>query len=78
MRTVTAFDTSPYLNGSLSFPNDDQNFNEFFAGFDPAAIMAAVNAATPTLANPDPRYGSGLGTSFQSVRSVRIYARFAF
>jgi len=76
--TVTAFDTSPYLNGSLSFPNDDENFNEFFAGFDPRAVMAAVNAQTPSLGNPDPRYGTGLGTSFQSVRSVRVYARFSF
>jgi outer membrane receptor protein involved in Fe transport len=76
--TVTAYDTTPYLNGSLSFPNQQQNFNEFFAGFDPAANMAAVNAQTSTLANPDPRYGSGRGTSFQGARSVRIFARFSF
>jgi outer membrane receptor protein involved in Fe transport len=76
--TVTAFDTTPYLNGSLSFPSDDVNYHEFFAGFDPRAVMAAVNAQTPTLANPDPRYGNGLGTSFQGARSVRIYARWAF
>jgi hypothetical protein len=76
--TVTAYDTTPYLNGSLSFPNQQQNFNEFFAGFDPAANMAAVNAQTSTLGQPDPRYGSGRGTSFQGARSVRVYARFAF
>ena len=76
--TVTAFDTTPYLNGSLTFPNDDVNFHEFFAGFDPRAIMAGLNAQTPTLGNPDPRYGSGLGTSFQGPRSVRVYARWAF
>jgi hypothetical protein len=76
--TVEGFDTSPYLTGSLDFPNDNVNFNEFFAGFDPRAVMAALNAATPTLANPDPRYGSGLGTSFQGARSVRVYARFQF
>ena len=73
--TVTAFDNTPYLSGSLSFPNGD---HDFFSGFDPVAVMAAVNARTPTLANPDPRYGSGLGTSFQGARSVRLYARFSF
>ena len=76
--TVTAYDTTPYLNGSLTFPNEEENFNEFFAGFDPRAIMAALNASTPSLGNPDPRYGSGLGTGFQGARSVRVYARFAF
>jgi hypothetical protein len=76
--TVTAYDTTPYLNGSLTFPNERVNFNEFFAGFDPRAVMAALNARTPSLGNPDPRYGSGLGTSFQGARSVRVYARFQF
>jgi outer membrane receptor protein involved in Fe transport len=77
--TVTAFDTTPYLNGSLSLPGDrDRDFSHFFAGFDPRAVMAAVNAQTPTLGQPDPRYGTGLGTSFQSVRSARVYARFSF
>ncbi|HEY0875881.1 MAG TPA: TonB-dependent receptor [Vicinamibacterales bacterium] len=79
--TVTAFDTTPYLNGSLSFPllpDGSPNHHLFFAGFDPRANMAAVNAKTPTLANPDPRYGNGMGTSFQGARSVRVYARFQF
>lgn len=76
--TVTAFDTTPYLTGSLAFPNQSANFNEFFAGFDPVANMAAVNAQTSTLANPDPRYGSDRGTSFQGARSVRVFARFSF
>jgi outer membrane receptor protein involved in Fe transport len=72
--TVTAFDTTPYLTGNLAFPNDQA----FFAGFDYRAVMAAINAATPSVGNPDPRYGSGLGTSFQGARSVRFYARFTF
>ena len=81
--TVTAYDTTPYLNGQMSFPGErlpdgSSDFSGFFAGFDPRAIMAAVNAATPTLANPDTRYGSGLGTSFQGPRSVRVYVRFGF
>lgn len=76
--TVTAYDVSPFLRGSLSFPNDDENFNEFFAGFDPMAVMAAVNAQSPSLGNPDPRYGSGRGTNFQNARSVRLYVRFSF
>lgn len=71
---VTAFDTTPYLTGNLAFPNDQA----FFAGFDYRAVMAAINAATPTVGNPDPRYGSGKGTSFQGPRSVRFYARFQF
>ena len=72
--TVTAFDTTPYLTGNLAFPNDQA----FFNGFDYRAVMAAINAATPTVGNPDPRYGSGLGTSFQGARSVRFYGRFSF
>jgi hypothetical protein len=77
--TVTAFDTSPFLQGSLSFPTDvDHNFHTFFNGFDWRARRAAINAANPSTANLDPRYGTGLGTSFQSARSVRVYARFMF
>ena len=77
--TVTTFDTSPFLQGSLSFPTDAaRNFSTFFNGFDWEARRAAINAATPTTANLDPRYGSGLGTGFQSARSVRVYARFSF
>ena len=77
--TVTTFDTSPFLQGSLSFPTDAaRNFSTFFNGFDWEARRAAINAATPTTANLDPRYGSGLGTGFQSARSVRLYARFSF
>jgi hypothetical protein len=77
--TVTAFDTSPFLQGSLSFPTDAQdNFHTFFNGFDWRQRRAEINAATPTTANLDPRYGTGLGTSFQGGRSVRIYARFGF
>ena len=83
--TVTLFDTTPYLTGNLSFPGERRpdgttDFSAFFAGFDPAAVMAALHAATPTLANPDPRYGNrqGVTNGFQGARSVRVYARFAF
>lgn len=81
--TVTAYDTTPYLSGNLSFPGERRpdgtiDYSHFFNGFDPRAVMAAINAATPTIANPDPRYGSGLGTSFQGPRAVRLYARFQF
>lgn len=76
---VTAFDTTPYLTGNLSFPTDTaRNFHPFFNGFDWRQEMARIHAGTPTLANPDPRYGSGKGTSFQGARSVRFYARFTF
>jgi hypothetical protein len=77
--TVTMFDTTPNLNGSLSLPGDAaRDFSHFFAGFDPRAVMAAVNAQTPTLGQQDPRYGTGLGTQFQGSRSVRVFARFNF
>jgi hypothetical protein len=77
--TVTAFDTSPFLQGSLTFPTDvQQNFHTFFNGFDWRQRRAEINAANPSTANLDPRYGTGLGTSFQGARSVRIYARFMF
>jgi hypothetical protein len=76
--TVMAFDTSPFLNGSLTFPTDADHFHTFFNGFDWRARMAQINAANSSLGNPDPRYGSGLGTSFQGARSVRVYARFSF
>jgi hypothetical protein len=77
--TATAFDTSPFLQGSLSFPTDQSgDFSTFFNGFDWEQRRREINAATPTIANLDPRWGTGMGTSFQSARSVRIYARFAF
>jgi outer membrane receptor protein involved in Fe transport len=77
--TVTAFDTSPFLSGSLSFPEDaDDNHHPFFDGFDWRARMAALHAEDDDIGNPDPRYGNGMGTSFQSARSVRFYARFQF
>lgn len=72
---VTAYDTTPYLTGNLAFAGGD---TEFFQGFDYRAIMAGINAKTPSVGNPDPRYGSGKGTSFQGARSVRFYARFQF
>ncbi|MEX2273243.1 MAG: TonB-dependent receptor [Vicinamibacterales bacterium] len=75
---VTAFDTSPYLNGNLSFPNDINDQSAFFRGFDYREVMAGIHARTPSLGNPDPRYGSGKGISFQSARSARVYARFQF
>jgi hypothetical protein len=77
--TATAFDTSPFLQGSLTFPEDvNHTFHTFFNGFDWRQRRAEINAANPSTANLDPRYGSGLGTAFQSPRSVRIYARFIF
>ena len=76
--TVTAYDTSPFLSGGLSFPTDGVHKHTFFNGFDWRARMAQINAATPTIGQPDPRYGSGLGTSFQGARSLRFYGRFSF
>jgi len=52
--TATAFDTSPFLQGSLSFPTDTaRDFSTFFNGFDWQARRAAINAATPVFISTD-------------------------
>jgi outer membrane receptor for Fe3+-dicitrate len=77
--TVTSFDTSPFLRGSLAFAGDEVgDYHEFFNGFDWRARMAQLHAEDEDIGAPDPRYGNGKGTGFQSARSVRVYARFQF
>ncbi|HEY0875880.1 MAG TPA: TonB-dependent receptor [Vicinamibacterales bacterium] len=75
--TATRLDTTPFREGSLTFPTDAQrNFHTFFNGFDWEQRRAEINAANPSTANLDPRYK--LADQFQGPRSVRVYARFMF
>jgi len=81
---VTTFSTSPYRD-ALTFPQcagltgttgSTCSNNAFFAGFDTAAVMAAVNAKTPTTGRPDPRYK--LASGYQNFRTARLQVRFRF
>jgi outer membrane receptor protein involved in Fe transport len=68
---ATAYSSSPYRDGfNLSDP-------AFFAGFDPATVVAQVRAASGASAiRDDNRFG--LASSFQTRRMMRLEARFTF
>ena len=82
--TVTNIGTSPYRDamtfnqctGGTAAANRTCADRAFFAGFDPAAIMAQNNAASSGTGRPDPRYK--LASGWQGARSARLQVRFSF